>query len=58
MKGRTLEEIDEMFMHGVGPRKFKSYVTTIHDEAMMDVKMNKGLFEEKTGGATHVEELR
>ncbi|PSK60720.1 hypothetical protein B9Z65_870 [Elsinoe australis] len=58
MKGRTLEEIDEMFMHGVRPRKFKSYVTTIHDEAMMDVKMNKGMFEEKTGGATHVEELR
>ncbi|KAI0469906.1 general substrate transporter [Xylariaceae sp. FL0804] len=37
-KGRTLEEIDELFMNRVPVRKFKSFQTTIIDEALKDVK--------------------
>ncbi|ORY16405.1 general substrate transporter [Clohesyomyces aquaticus] len=33
MKGRTLEEIDELFANKVSPLKFKSYQTTIRHEA-------------------------
>ncbi|KAG8624009.1 hypothetical protein KVT40_008985 [Elsinoe batatas] len=58
MKGRTLEEIDEMFMHRVGARKFHAYVSTIHDEAMMDIKLNTGVFDEKDMGETRVEEVK
>jgi hypothetical protein len=49
MKGRTLEEIDELFVNKVGVWKFKSYQTAIGHEAAMEVE-GKAL-EEKSAGA-------
>ncbi|KAI8635416.1 general substrate transporter [Xylariaceae sp. FL1651] len=41
-KGRTLEEIDELFNNRVPVRKFKTYQTIIIDEAMKDIKEHSG----------------
>ncbi|KAH8160226.1 hypothetical protein CIB48_g8029 [Xylaria polymorpha] len=41
-KGRTLEEIDELFNNRVSVRNFKTYRTTIIDKAMKDVKEQNG----------------
>jgi hypothetical protein len=38
LKGRTLEEIDELFTRKVSAWKFKSTKTTIGDEALRDVQ--------------------
>lgn len=43
LKGRTLEEIDELFINNVPAWKFKSYKTTIQDEALAEIR---GLGEE------------
>lgn len=39
-KGRTLEEIDELFANRVSVRNFKSFKTAIMEDALRDV--NKG----------------
>lgn len=39
-KGRTLEEIDELFANRVSVRNFKKFKTAIIEEALRDV--NKG----------------
>ncbi|KAJ3567571.1 hypothetical protein NPX13_g6718 [Xylaria arbuscula] len=41
-KGRTLEEIDELFNNRVSVRRFKTYRTTIIDDAVKDVKDRRG----------------
>ncbi|KIH86454.1 sugar transporter [Sporothrix brasiliensis 5110] len=38
LKGRSLEEIDELFAKRVGAWKFKSYQTTLLDEALQQVQ--------------------
>lgn len=38
LKGRTLEEIDELFTNRVPAWKFKSYRTTIQEQAMAEVR--------------------
>lgn len=63
LKGRTLEEIDELFVSKVPAWKFKTYQTTIQDEALAEVRereheqQQQG--EEKTSnredGVEHVE---
>ncbi|KAI0007457.1 general substrate transporter [Xylariaceae sp. FL0662B] len=47
-KGRTLEEIDELFINRVSVHKFKSFKTTIIDEALKDVE-SCGIGEGKNG---------
>ncbi|KAJ2991502.1 hypothetical protein NUW58_g2491 [Xylaria curta] len=46
-KGRTLEEIDELFANRVSVRNFKAYRTVITDEAVRDVK-ERGVAIEKS----------
>jgi hypothetical protein len=42
LKGRTLEEIDELFAEKVSAWKFKGYKTTIQEKAMAEVKKHNG----------------
>lgn len=42
LKGRTLEEIDELFAEKVPAWKFKSYKTTIQEKAMAEVRKQEG----------------
>ncbi|EKG10332.1 General substrate transporter [Macrophomina phaseolina MS6] len=59
LKGRTLEEIDELFLNRVSVRNFPKYKTTIGDEAAREVKEHAGLFEQKSGAAReHVEQVQ
>lgn len=44
MKGRSLEELDELFENRVSVRNFKKYHTKIQSEALHDVQNNKGAF--------------
>lgn len=48
MKGRSLEELDEIFEAKVGPWKFKEYQCTIRDEAAFDMQ-ERGVRIEKDG---------
>lgn len=47
LKGRTLEEIDELFTNKVPPWKFKTYQTTIQEEALAEVRRQEVLRGEK-----------
>ncbi|TRX98005.1 hypothetical protein FHL15_001215 [Xylaria flabelliformis] len=51
-KGRTLEEIDELFNNRVSVRDFKTYHTAIIDEALRDVKERSGVLEKSTVSIT------
>lgn len=42
LKGRTLEEIDELFAEKVPAWKFKSYQTHIQEKAMAEVRKHEG----------------
>ncbi|KAI3333145.1 general substrate transporter [Ustulina deusta] len=58
-KGRTLEEIDELFNNRVSVRRFKTYQTTIKDEAMKDIKDRRGKMEENVVTVeVHVEHVQ
>lgn len=50
MKGRTLEEIDELFVNKVSVWKFKSYQTTIGNDAAREVEERH--LEEKSAHAS------
>lgn len=41
LKGRTLEEIDELFTEKVPAWKFKSYKTTVQEKAMAEVRKHE-----------------
>jgi hypothetical protein len=47
-KGRTLEEIDELFNNRVPVREFETYRTTIVDEALKDIRERAGGLEKST----------
>jgi len=47
-KGRTLEEIDELFNNRVPVRKFETYRTTIVDTALKHIKERAGGLEKST----------
>lgn len=47
LKGRTLEEIDELFANKVSPWKFKTYQTTIQQKALAEVRRKESLVDEK-----------
>lgn len=42
LKGRTLEEINELFAEKVPAWKFKSYKTTVQEKAMAEVRKHEG----------------
>ncbi|GAP91493.1 putative general substrate transporter [Rosellinia necatrix] len=55
-KGRTLEEIDELFNNRVSVRGFKTYRTAILDEALKDVKeRNEGIEKRAIFGTEHID---
>lgn len=56
LKGRTLEEIDELFANKVPPREFKAYQTMIQEEALAEVRGQKGLASEKAPVSEMVED--
>jgi hypothetical protein len=56
MKGRSLEELDELFEKRVGVFEFKTYRTEIQEKALHDVQASTGAFLDKGGAAAHVEE--
>ncbi|OJD31699.1 general substrate transporter [Diplodia corticola] len=59
LKGRTLEEIDELFLNNVSVANFPKYRTAIGDAAAQEVKDHGGLSGQKAGGATeHVEHVQ
>lgn len=47
MKGRSLEELDELFENRVTVRDFPTYHTKIRDEAVHYVQVNMGAFKEE-----------
>ncbi|KAI0399012.1 general substrate transporter [Xylaria palmicola] len=47
-KGRTLEEIDELFNNRVSAWKFKTYHTSTIEEAVNDIKKQSGALEKET----------
>jgi hypothetical protein len=49
MKGRSLEELDEIFVAGTPVRKFSEYQCVIREEAVHDVNVSKRE-EDKTAG--------
>lgn len=62
MKGRSLEELDELFEAKVPTMKFKQYECNIKDEAAFDVNDKTGMRIEKEreiigGGEVRVENV-
>ncbi|KAI1614157.1 putative transporter [Exophiala viscosa] len=55
MKGRSLEELDELFEKRVGGFEFITYRTEIQEKALHDVQANTGAFLDKGGAEAHVE---
>lgn len=56
MKGRSLEEIDEMFIKKVPVKKFKTYHSTLLDSAALEVQQNMEVTILAKTLADHVEE--
>ncbi|KAI1098703.1 general substrate transporter [Jackrogersella minutella] len=54
-KGRTLEEIDELFANRVSVRNFKNFKTTIVAEALKDVERRAPESEKKLPTAEHID---
>ncbi|ROW01881.1 hypothetical protein VMCG_05570 [Cytospora schulzeri] len=57
LKGRTLEEVDELFAKKVPARRFKGYKTTIQEEALAEIHRHGGI-EEKDSAAEMVKDAR
>ncbi|KAI1660292.1 general substrate transporter [Daldinia decipiens] len=55
-KGRTLEEIDELFANRVSVRNFKAFKTTIVAEALRELEIRVPGSEKKLAIAEHVDE--
>ncbi|KAI0117435.1 general substrate transporter [Daldinia grandis] len=55
-KGRTLEEIDELFANQVSVRNFKTFKTTIAAEALKELETRAPGSEKKLAIAEHVDE--
>ncbi len=56
MKGRSLEELDELFENCVSVKKFRNYHTRIQDDAVHDVQASMGAFMDKGPTVTELEE--
>jgi hypothetical protein len=48
MKGRSLEELDELFDNRVSVRQFPTYQTQIQRDAVRDVQATIGAFKDKS----------
>lgn len=58
MKGRSLEELDEMFINRVSVRNFRKYECALRQDAANDVYMHgDGLKMKQMGATTHAEEV-
>lgn len=57
LKGRTLEEIDELFAKRVPARRFKSFKTTIQEDALVEIQRH-GEAAEKDERAEMVEDAK
>ncbi|KIW21313.1 hypothetical protein PV08_01893 [Exophiala spinifera] len=57
MKGRSLEELDEMFVNRVSVRNFRNYECALRQDAANDVSMHGDGLKMKQMGATHAEEV-
>jgi hypothetical protein len=55
MKGRSLEELDELFENRVSIRNFRTYHTAIQDAAVRDVQVNTAAFKEKAKQASGIQ---
>lgn len=62
LKGRTLEEIDELFANKVPAWKFKTYQTTIQEEALAEVRRHEAkgvtLGDEKEPASETIEDAK
>ncbi len=47
MKGRSLEELDELFENKVSVRNFRKYHCTVMDVAVREVQASTGMLTEK-----------
>ena len=57
MKGRSLEELDELFLNRVSVRNFRKYECALRQDAANDVQMKKADdLEVKNVTTTHAEE--
>lgn len=56
MKGRSLEELDEMFLNRVSVRKFRKYECVLRQDAANDVMMKSEENKLKEITSTHTEE--
>jgi hypothetical protein len=54
MKGRSLEELDELFYNKVSVRDFPKYHCTVMDGAVREVQANTGMLTEKAE-SKHIE---
>ncbi|KAI0175521.1 general substrate transporter [Hypoxylon sp. FL1284] len=55
-KGRTLEEIDELFANRVSVREFKTFKTSIMDEALKEVEGRSAEAEKKIFTTEHIDQ--
>lgn len=58
LKGRTLEEIDELFVNRVPAWKFKSYRTTVQQEALAEMRRQESSADEKVLPPEFVEDTK
>jgi len=57
MKGRSLEELDEMFLNRVSVRKFRKYECALRQDAANDVLMKSEETKLKDVSSAHAEEV-
>lgn len=57
MKGRSLEELDEMFLNRVSVRNFRKYECALRQDAANDVLMREQDLKTKEVAASHTEEV-
>ncbi|KAJ9611680.1 hypothetical protein H2200_004864 [Cladophialophora chaetospira] len=57
MKGRSLEELDEMFLNRVSVRNFRKYVCHLREDVTNDVLQGKYGGDEKAAAVSHAEEV-
>ena len=57
MKGRSLEELDELFVNKVSVKNFPKYQCTVLEEALHDVQTHTGMLKGKDGAAEHAEQV-
>jgi hypothetical protein len=57
MKGRSLEELDEMFLNRVSVRNFRKYVCHLREDVTNEVLQRMYEGDEKAAAVSHAEEV-